>query len=71
MQDDPVPLRGTTTPVNNAAIAKTLNVYHFIALLVANDEPVSVADEWFALVTLRIVLETPWVQMRADEPLEA
>lgn len=70
--DDSVPLPGTTTPEErNAAVARTVNVNRFVALLVATDEPVFVADAWFALVTLRIALETPWVQMRADEPLEA
>jgi hypothetical protein len=43
----------------NAAILRTVNVNHFVTLLVATDEPIFLVNSWFALVTLRIALETP------------
>ncbi|KAL4999778.1 hypothetical protein BDV10DRAFT_49489 [Aspergillus recurvatus] len=60
-----------TVEERNAAISRTVNVNRFVALLVATDEPIFLANSWFALVTLRIAIETPWVHMQADEPLEA
>ena len=69
--DDSIPLPSTDRVKREAAILKTINVNRFVALLVATDEPVFMADSWFALVTLRVALETPWEHMRADEPLEA
>ncbi|OJJ53486.1 hypothetical protein ASPSYDRAFT_82400 [Aspergillus sydowii CBS 593.65] len=59
--DECIPLPGSDTVKREAAILKTINVNCFVALLVATDEPVFMADSWFALVTLRIALETPWV----------
>ncbi|KAL5344013.1 hypothetical protein BJX70DRAFT_393435 [Aspergillus crustosus] len=70
--DYSIPPPGTKTPTEReAAIARMVNVNHFVAFLVATDEPVFLAHWWFALVTLREALETPWAHMRADEPLEA
>lgn len=69
--DDSIPLPGSDIVKREAAILKIINVNRFVALLVATDEPAFIADAWFALVTLRVALETPWVHMREDEPLEA
>ncbi|KAI9368852.1 hypothetical protein BJX61DRAFT_194386 [Aspergillus egyptiacus] len=72
--DTSIPPPGTDTKTpeeRNVAISRTVNVNRFVALLVATDEPVFLANSWFALVTLRTALETPWAHMRMDEPLEA
>lgn len=70
--DDFIPPPGSKQPEEReAAISRTVNVNRFVALLVATDEPIFLAYSWYALVTLRIALETPWVHVQADEPLEA
>ncbi|KAL4902090.1 Alpha/Beta hydrolase protein [Aspergillus multicolor] len=68
----PVPTPDSETrEQREAAVSRTLKVNRFVALLVATDEPIFIPSAWFALVTLRIALETPWRQRSPEEPLEA
>lgn len=70
--DYSVPAPGTKDPEEReAAISRTVNVNHFLALLVATDEPIFEWGSLFALMTLRIALETPWEKMAPEDPLVA
>ncbi|RHZ61818.1 DUF3632 domain-containing protein [Aspergillus thermomutatus] len=70
--DYSIPAPGTKTlEGREAAISSTVNVNHFVALLVATDEPIFEGYSWYALVTLHEALETPWVYMQEGDPLEA
>ncbi|KAL4791654.1 hypothetical protein BDV19DRAFT_290670 [Aspergillus venezuelensis] len=53
------------------AIAEIVNINKFAALLMATDKPVFASYSWFALITLRSALETPFDQRSPREPLEA
>ncbi|KAL4806627.1 hypothetical protein BDV18DRAFT_137904 [Aspergillus unguis] len=53
------------------ATSKIINMNRFVALLVATDEPIFSEYSLYALSTFRTALETPWVHLREEEPLEA
>ncbi|OJJ97761.1 hypothetical protein ASPACDRAFT_62727 [Aspergillus aculeatus ATCC 16872] len=74
--NDSVPAPSSTpgtkeTEERAAAIARIVNVNRFVARLVATHEPVFRPHAWFALVTLRRALETPWERMSPEDPLAA
>ncbi|RAH73927.1 DUF3632 domain-containing protein [Aspergillus aculeatinus CBS 121060] len=69
--NDSVPENKGTEGERAAAIARIVNVNRFVARLVATREPGFRAHAWFALVTLRRALETPWGQMAPEDPLAA
>ncbi|PYH78813.1 hypothetical protein BO82DRAFT_243353, partial [Aspergillus uvarum CBS 121591] len=68
--NDSVPAPGPGAE-RDAAIARIGNVNRFVARLVATHEPVFRPHAWFALVTLRRALETPWAQMAPEDPRAA
>ncbi|KAL2829536.1 hypothetical protein BDW59DRAFT_178477 [Aspergillus cavernicola] len=67
-----VPVNGTREEKQDV-ISNMVNISRFIALLIATDEPIFANADylWFALVTLREALETPWVLMLPGDPLNA
>ncbi|RAH76751.1 hypothetical protein BO86DRAFT_245989 [Aspergillus japonicus CBS 114.51] len=60
--------KGAEGTERDAAIARIVSVNRFVARLVATHEPVFRPHAWFALVTLRRALETPWAQMGPEDP---